>query len=67
MPTIRIQIDERFLADVDRWALPNNQTRAEFISRAIKDAVRKREHELIREAYLRQPDTDPPAGEWAPN
>jgi hypothetical protein len=34
---------------------PAKRDRAEFVRQAVKDAVREREYEQIREAYLRQP------------
>lgn len=65
MPSIRIQVSDHLLAEVDRLALPMKQTRGEFVSRAIRDAIHRREQELIREAYLKQPDDDSPADDWA--
>lgn len=65
MPSILIQLDDFTLAAMDRFASPVKRQRAEFVRQAIKEAVRKREHELIREAYLRQPDADEPADDWS--
>jgi hypothetical protein len=31
----------------------------------VKDAIRKREYEAIREAYLRQPDSADDADDWS--
>jgi hypothetical protein len=31
----------------------------------VKEAIRKREYEAIREAYLRQPDSGDEADDWA--
>jgi hypothetical protein len=39
--------------------------RAEFIRQAVKEAIRRREYEQIREAYLRQPDSCSDADEWS--
>jgi hypothetical protein len=39
--------------------------RAEFIRQAVKDAIRKREYQAIRKAYLRQPDSADDADDWS--
>ena len=39
--------------------------RAEFIGKAVREAIRKREYEAIREAYLRQPDSPGDADDWS--
>jgi Arc/MetJ-type ribon-helix-helix transcriptional regulator len=39
--------------------------RAEFIRQAVRDALRKREYEAIREAYRRQPDSVDDADDWS--
>jgi hypothetical protein len=39
--------------------------RAEFIRQAVKEAIRRREYEHIREAYLRQPDTCSDVDDWS--
>jgi hypothetical protein len=39
--------------------------RAEFIRQAVRNAIRKREYEAIREAYLRQPDSADDADDWS--
>jgi len=38
---------------------------ADDIRQAAKDAVRKREYEQIREAYIRQPDSAEDADDWS--
>ncbi len=44
---------------------PAKRDRAEFVRQAVKDAVREREYEQIREAYLRQPDSAAEADDWS--
>ena len=39
--------------------------RSEVIRDALKDAIREREYEQIREAYLRQPDSCSDADDWS--
>lgn len=57
MPSILRQIDDALMESLDRVAPAAKRQRAEFIRQAMKEAVRKREYEAIREAYLRQPDS----------
>src|SRR5271167_3291499 len=56
MPSILIQLDEPLLRSLNKIAPAAKRQRAEFIRQAVKEAIRKREYEAIREAYLRQPD-----------
>jgi metal-responsive CopG/Arc/MetJ family transcriptional regulator len=65
MPSILIQIDDALLKSLDRVAPAAKRQRAEFIRQAVKDAIRKREYEAIREAYARQPDSPQDADDWA--
>lgn len=65
MPSILIQIDEALLASLDKVAPAAKRQRAEFIREAVREAVRKREYEAIRLAYLRQPDAAHDADDWA--
>ena len=65
MPSILIQLDEPTLRSLNRIAPAAKRQRAEFIRQAVKDAIRKRENEQIREAYLRQPDSPAEADDWA--
>jgi metal-responsive CopG/Arc/MetJ family transcriptional regulator len=57
MPSILIQLDEPLLRSLNKVAPAAKRQRAEFIRQAVKDAIRKREYEANREAYLRQPDS----------
>ena len=65
MPSILIQLDESTLSALDKIAPAAKRQRAEFIRSAVKDAIRKREYEQIREAYLRQPDCAAEADDWS--
>ena len=65
MPSILIQIDEPTLRSLDKIAPAAKRQRAEFIRQAVKEAIRKREYEQIREAYLRQPDSAADADDWS--
>jgi predicted transcriptional regulator len=65
MPSILIQLDDSTLKSLDKIAPAAKRQRAEFIRQAVKDAIRKREYEQIREAYLRQPDSAADADDWS--
>ncbi len=65
MPSILIQLDEPLLRSLNKVAPAAKRQRAEFIRQAVKEAIRKREYESIREAYLRQPDSPADADDWA--
>ena len=65
MASILIQLDEATLKSLNRIAPAAKRQRAEFIRQAVKEAVRKREYEEIREAYLRQPDAPTDADDWS--
>jgi metal-responsive CopG/Arc/MetJ family transcriptional regulator len=65
MPFILIQLDEPLLRSLNKIAPATKRQRAEFIRQAVRDAIRKREYEGIREAYLRQPDSADDADDWS--
>lgn len=65
MPSILIQLDEATLRSLNKIAPVARRQRAEFIRQAVKEAIRKREYEQIREAYLRQPDSASDADDWS--
>ena len=64
MPSLLIQFGEPLLRQLNKVA-PAAKMRAEFIRQAIREAIRRREYEDIREAYLRQPDSAAGADDWA--
>lgn len=65
MASILIQLDEATLRSLEKVAPAAKRQRAEFIRQAVKEAIRKREYEQIREAYLRQPDSGAEADNWS--
>jgi len=65
MPSILIQIDESTLRSLNKIAPAAKRQRAEFIRQAVKEAIRKREYEEIRNAYLKQPDSAAEADDWS--
>jgi len=65
MPSILIQLDDSTLKSLNKIAPAAKRQRAEFVRQAVKDAIRKREYEQIREAYLRQPDSAADADDWS--
>ncbi len=62
MISVLVQFDETTLAAIDRIARKGQ--RATFIRQAVKEAIRKREFEHMREAYLRHPDAASEADDW---
>jgi metal-responsive CopG/Arc/MetJ family transcriptional regulator len=64
MPPVLIQFDEATLRAIDRIAPAAKRKRADFIRKAVKDAIFQRETDQMREAYLRQPDSVEGAGVW---
>ncbi len=65
MKSILIQLDEPLLKSLNKVAPAAKRQRAEFIRQAVKEAIRKREFEAIREAYQRQPDSPGDADDWS--
>ncbi|HTP89444.1 MAG TPA: ribbon-helix-helix protein, CopG family [Bryobacteraceae bacterium] len=65
MKSLLIQVDEQTLAALNRVVEPATRKRSEFIRQAIREAVRVAEFRAMREAYLRQPDSELEADDWA--
>ncbi len=65
MPSILIQLDQSTLDALNRIAPAAKRQRTEFVRQAVKEAIRKREYERMREAYLRQPDSAADADDWS--
>jgi metal-responsive CopG/Arc/MetJ family transcriptional regulator len=65
MPSILIQLDEPLLQSLNKIAPAAKRQRAEFIRKALKEALRKHEYEAIRQAYLLQPDSPDDADDWS--
>jgi metal-responsive CopG/Arc/MetJ family transcriptional regulator len=65
MPALLIQLDELTLRALDQVAPVAKRQRSEFIRRAVKEAIRKEEGIRMRDAYLRQPDSEAEADDWS--
>src|SRR5437016_10223142 len=65
MPAILIQLDDATYQALHQVAPSAKRLRAQFIRQAIKDAIRRREYERIREAYLRRPDSPTGGDDWS--
>jgi metal-responsive CopG/Arc/MetJ family transcriptional regulator len=64
MPQVLIHFDESTLRAIDRIAPAAKRKRADFIRKAVKNAIFQRETERMREAYLLQPDSVDGADTW---
>jgi predicted transcriptional regulator len=64
MPQVLVQFDDATLRAIDRVAPAAQRKRADFIRRAVKDALFQIEEERMRAAYARQPDSESDAGAW---
>ncbi len=64
MPQVLVQFDEATLKAIDRIAPTAKRQRADFIRKAVKDALFQHETDRMREAYLRQPDSAADADHW---
>ncbi len=64
MPQVLIHFDDATLQAIDRIAPAAKRQRADFIRRAVKDALFQHETERMREAYRLQPDTADSAEVW---
>jgi metal-responsive CopG/Arc/MetJ family transcriptional regulator len=60
-----IQIDEATLADLNEIAPAAKRQRAEFIRRALKEAIREHRYRNMREAYRKQPDSGGDGDDWS--
>ncbi len=65
MPSILIELDETLLRSLNKMAPAAKRQRAEFVRQAVREAIRKREYDAIREAYLRQPDSPGDGDDWS--
>ena len=63
MQSLLIQVDDPTFRALNRVAA--KRTRAEFIRAAIRRAIREAEEARTRVAYLRQPDSESEADDWA--
>jgi metal-responsive CopG/Arc/MetJ family transcriptional regulator len=65
MPSILIHLDEPLLQALNKVAPAATRKRADFIRGAVREAIRRREYEQMREAYLKQPDAAADADDWS--
>lgn len=64
MPQVLVQFEEATLEAIDRIAPAAKRRRAEFIRKAVKDAIFRHEQEKMRRAYQSQPDSAGDADTW---
>jgi metal-responsive CopG/Arc/MetJ family transcriptional regulator len=64
MPQVLIHFDEATLKAIDRIAPAAKRKRADFIRRAVKDAIFQKETDQMREAYQLQPDFAEDSDTW---
>ena len=65
MPSILIHLDDATYRALNQLAPSAKRQRTEFIRRAVKEAIRKREYANIREAYRQKPDSAAEADDWS--
>jgi predicted transcriptional regulator len=64
MPQVLIHFDDATLKAIDRIAPAAKRKRADFVRRAVKDALFRAETDRMREAYLLNPDSAEGADSW---
>ena len=64
MPQVLVHFDDATLKAIDRIAPAAKRKRADFIRRAVKDAIFRQETDRMREAYRRQPDSAEGSDAW---
>ena len=64
MPEILVHFDEATLKAIDRVAPAAKRKRADFIRRAVKDALFRQDTDRMREAYRLQPDSADGSDGW---
>jgi predicted transcriptional regulator len=65
MPSILIHFDDATYRALNQIAPAARRKRSEFIRQALKEAIRKQEYALIREAYLKHPDSAAEIDDWS--
>jgi len=65
MPSLRIQLDDATYRALNQVVPAARRLRTEFIRKAIKAAIRRREFAHMRQAYTCSPDTPADADDWA--
>ena len=64
MKSILVQLDDETMAQLEQVAPAKKRARTEFIRQAIKSALHRNEFDLMREAYLKQPQELEDGGDW---
>ncbi len=64
MPQVLVQFESATLEAIDRIAPAAKRKRADFIRKAVKDAIFLYEQKRMREAYRLQPDSAGDADIW---
>lgn len=64
MKSILVQLDDETMAQLEQVAPAKKRARTEFIRQAIKSALHRNEFDLMREAYLKQPQEMDDGGDW---
>jgi predicted transcriptional regulator len=62
---VLFQLDDATYNALNRIAPAAKRQRTEFIRRAIKEALRRREYARMREAYDKHPDSAAEADDWS--
>jgi predicted transcriptional regulator len=65
MKSLLVQIDEPTYRALNRLAPAAKRQRAEFVRTAIRKAIREAEEARTRAGYLRNPDSESEADDWA--
>ena len=65
MKSILIQLDDNTAQLLDRIAPAAKRQRAQFIRRALMQALMQAEEHRTRSAYRRQPDSESEADDWS--
>jgi predicted transcriptional regulator len=64
MPSVLIHLDDATYKILNKVAPPDKRRRTEFVRKAIREAIRQQEFARMREAYLKQPDSDNESDDW---
>lgn len=64
MPQVLVQFEAATLEAIDRIAPAAKRKRADFIRKAVKDAIFKHEQKRMRDAYQLHPDSAEDADSW---
>jgi hypothetical protein len=65
MKSVLIHLDEATYRALNRVAPAAQRQRAEFVRKALRNAIREFEEDRTRLAYLRQPDSEAEADDWS--